>query len=356
VRGAAPGILLARELLVAPHMRLPARIGIVVAFVCLYFAFGLDVRELGRNLRDFSPVYGLLAAAVVLLDRLLMTYKWAQLLRAQGHRLPMLAGMRIYCASMLWGVVLPTTVGADAVRGVLTAKRGIGGADVAASILVERMIGFLAALMLALVSLMLLRASGMFDSRYDHAFFAGASLLLGALAMIALALNPATLGAITARLPMALRQSSAIRLLERLAKAYRSLEAARGTIAAFIALTVIEQLFGVTITWVLARGFGISVDVLTLLAIVPIATLISRVPVSIDGLGVYETAFATLMVLAGVPPATSVAIALAGRAIQLLVVLPWWLAQALTSGELRPPAPVATLTCARTRASPRFPS
>jgi uncharacterized protein (TIRG00374 family) len=325
-----------------PIMRLALRLVIVFAFIALLFHFGFDVHELGRDLRGFSPAYGWLAAVVILLDRLTMTYKWALLLRVQGYRLPVWSGMKIYCASMLWGTVLPTTVGADAVRALLAMKRGIGGADVTASIIVERMIGFLAALLLALFSLVLLRTSGVFDGRYYHALYVGAAVLIGGLALIAISLNATVFECMKNRLPRKLQTSTALRKLERLALAYRSLEAARGIITVFTLMTLVEQSFNVIISWVLARGFGIEVDMLTLLAVVPVATLISRIPISIDGLGVYETVFAALMVPAGVPASASVAISLAVRAIQFLVVLPWWIAQVLSSGRLRPPEPAPT--------------
>ncbi len=320
-------------------MSLWLRIAVLLGFLCVLFLQGLDVRHLARQLGDFSLGFGLLAAAVVMADRWLMTYKWTLLLRAQGHRLAMLPGMTIYCSSMLWGAALPTTVGADAVRAVLAVKRGIGGTDVAASILVERMIGFLAALLLALVSLVLLRTSGMFDGRYDFAFYTGAGLLLSGLALIALSANEKIFGAAVRHLPRRWRRGGPVRQLERLAQAYRALETARGIIAVFTLLTLIEQLFGVTMTWVLARGLDIDVDGLALLAVVPVATLISRVPISLDGLGVYETVFAALLALAGVSTSNSVAIALIGRAIQLLCVLPWWVAQVINSGRVRPPQP-----------------
>ncbi len=318
-------------------MALPVRLAIIVVFIALLLAFGLDTSELGRHLRDFSPAYGCLAALVVLIDRLAMTYKWSLLLRAQGHQLPMLSGMKIYCASMLWGTFLPTTVGADAVRAILVMQRGIRGADATASILVERMIGFVAALVLALVSLVLMRANGLSVGRFDHALFAAAAILIAALALVVLCLNATVFQALGRSLPKIITASSPFRAMDRLGAAYRSLESARGAIATFTALTFIEQLFGVTMTWVLARGFGIDIPMLTLLAIVPIATLISRVPISIDGLGVYETAFAALLAPLGVAPSASVAISLVGRAIQFLVVLPWWMGQVLSSRKLRPP-------------------
>lgn len=318
-------------------MALPVRFAIIVVFVFLLLAFGLDTRELVRHLRDFNPAYGWLAALVVLVDRLAMTYKWSLLLRAQGHRLPMFSGMKIYCASMLWGTFLPTTVGADAVRAFLTMQRGIRGADATASILVERMIGFVAALVLALVSLALMHANGISVGTFDRALYAAAAVLIAALALVALCLNATVFASFQRLLPRFVTASSPFGALDRLGIAYRSLETARGAVSAFTVLTLIEQLFGVTMTWILARGFGIDIPMLTLLAVVPIATLISRVPISIDGLGVYETAFAALLAPLGVAPAAAVAISLVGRAIQFLVVLPWWMGQVLSSRKLRPP-------------------
>ena len=82
-----------------------------------------------------------------------MTFKWTLLLRAQGYRLPLFQGVMIYCTSMVWGLALPTTVGADAIRAVMVTKRGFNGTDVVTSIVIERMVGFVLALALGLVSL-----------------------------------------------------------------------------------------------------------------------------------------------------------------------------------------------------------
>src|ERR687897_3088351 len=81
----------------------------------------------------------------------ILTFKWTLLLRAQGYRLPLLQGVMIYCTAMVWGLVLPTTVGADAIRAVMVTKRGFNGTDVVTSIVIERMVGFVLALALGLV-------------------------------------------------------------------------------------------------------------------------------------------------------------------------------------------------------------
>ena len=51
--------------------------------------------------------FAALVLIICTLDRALMTFKWIRLLEARGIRLRFLVAMRIYCASMTWGLFLP---------------------------------------------------------------------------------------------------------------------------------------------------------------------------------------------------------------------------------------------------------
>ena len=96
-------------------------------------------------------------------------------------------------------------------------------------------------------------------------------------------------------------------------------------------------MFSVIFPWTLAMGLGVHVDLLLLLGVLPISTLISRLPISFDGLGVFEAVFIGLLVLAGIDAAAALAIAISGRIIQLFAFLPWWVAYVARSGGVRPP-------------------
>ena len=109
-------------------------------------------------------------------------------------------------------------------------------------------------------------------------------------------------------------------------------------LAKFSALTVLEQVFSVIFPWTLAKGLDVDVNLLLLLGVLPISTLISRLPISFDGLGVYEAVFVGLLVLAGISAEAALAIAISGRIIQLFAFLPWWVAYVARSGAVRPPA------------------
>ena len=319
-------------------MKFWLRIALSIALVVLLFTYVVDAREVGRILQRFDAGYLLLAIAVVTIDRILMTFKWTLLLRAQGYRLPLLQGVTIYCTSMVWGLALPTTVGADAIRAVIVTKRGFNGTDVVTSIVIERMVGFVLALALGLVSLAILRTIGVLDARFDSALYLGIAMLIGVTALLVAALNEKLVAHVVARLPRFVRESKVMRYLDRFAGAYRALGGARGTIAKFSLLTVLEQVFSVLFPWTLALGLGVDVNLLLLLGVLPISTLISRLPISFDGLGVFEAVFVGLLVLAGISADAALAIAISGRIIQLFAFLPWWLVYVARSGAVRPPS------------------
>jgi hypothetical protein len=65
-------------------------------------------------------------------------------------------------------------------------------------------------------------------------------------------------------------------------------------------------------------------------------------PISIDGIGVYEGIFIGIMTLGGVRAEDSLAISLAMRVLQIVVWFPWWLLMALNTKDLRPPKEVAS--------------
>jgi uncharacterized protein (TIRG00374 family) len=318
-------------------MKFWVRTTLSILLVVLLFTYVVDAREVVQILQRFDASYLLLAIVVVTLDRVLMTYKWTLLLRAQGYRLPLFQGVTIYCTAMVWGLALPTTVGADAIRAVMVTKRGFNGTDVITSIVIERMVGFVLALALGLVSLAILRSLGVLDARFDRALYLGVAMLIGVAVLLVAALDEQLVAKVVARLPSKVRKSKVMHYLERFAAAYRSLGGAHGTIAQFGILTVAEQVFSIFFPWALAKGLGVPVDIVLLLGVLPISTLVSRLPISFDGLGVFEAVFVGLLVLAGIHAEAALAIAISGRVIQLFAFLPWWFVHVAQSGGVRPP-------------------
>ncbi|MGH8188758.1 MAG: lysylphosphatidylglycerol synthase transmembrane domain-containing protein, partial [Steroidobacteraceae bacterium] len=243
----------------------------------------------------------------------------------------------VYCSSMMWGLALPSTVGADGIRIVLVRRFGVSVDDALATILVERGIGFVSALLMAIVSLLILRWALPGAADYDFALLGGIAALLLAIGILVLSFNGSAVTWLKKVLPQRAANSGAVRLIERLHEAYRSLAYDRRRLAIFSVLTVAEQLLVAACYGFVAMALQLDFSGIFLLAAVPLAILISRLPISIDGLGVYEGIFIGIMTLGGMRPDDSLALSLATRVFQIVVWLPWWLMLGARTGFFRPP-------------------
>src|SRR5688572_4063261 len=147
----------------------------------------------------------------------------------------------VYCSSMMWGLALPSTVGADGIRILLVRRFGVRVDDALATILVERGLGFVSALLMAVMSLLLLRFMVPDAASYDTALQIGIASLLATIAVLLLSFSSKAVTAVLNLLPQRVAQSSATRLVTRLHEAYRSLASDRRRLALFFVLTVAEQ-------------------------------------------------------------------------------------------------------------------
>jgi len=313
------------------------RISITVLACALLLIYVVDVRAVWATLTRCDPLWALVALAVFTLDRVLMSFKWGLLLTIRGYRVTLTERMMVYCSSMMWGLALPSTVGADGIRIVLVRRFGVRVDDALATILVERGLGFVSALLMAVMSLLLLRFLVPDAAAYDVPLLVGIASLLGAIAVLLLSFNSRAVTSVLNLLPQRVAQSGAARLVARLHEAYRSLATDRGRLTLFFALTIAEQLLVAVCYGLVAMALQLEFNAVFLLAAVPLAILISRLPISIDGLGVYEGIFIGIMTLGGMRPDHSLALSLAARAFQIVVWFPWWLMLVARIGAMRPP-------------------
>ena len=296
--------------------------------------------DIGKQIVKINLAIAVLIVLVITMDRALMTYKWARLLRGRGLHLPFFKGLRIYCASMIWGMFLPATLGADAIRAYSTSQTGLNPNEVVASIVVERMVGFLSALLLGIISLVLFTISGNLDARFEFVWWSGIVMLLIGVLAFAASFSQRTFDFLYGCILHRLRGKSFLQRLRQFHFTYLEYQKGKANLAVFFGLTFIEQLSTVLHSWLIALGMGIQVSLLHIAGAVLLTMLISRIPVSIDGLGIYEGMFALLMSLSGVPPAQAVAISFAGRILQIIAWLPWWMAHVIGSGRIGPPQPI----------------
>ena len=128
------------------------RAAVTLALIVLILRW-VDSRAVLATLARADPGWLACIAALALADRYLMSYKWALLLRGRDVAMSNGEAFRIYLASVFAGTFLPTGVGSDIYRVVRTAANGRRLDTITASVVIERVIGLLAVLVVALIGL-----------------------------------------------------------------------------------------------------------------------------------------------------------------------------------------------------------
>ena len=314
---------------------------VITVFLIGAIVWGLGgLREVGVQILRINPLYIIPILLLFIVDRGIMTFKWGLLLRGRGIGLPFFRGMMIYCASAVWGLFLPSTVGADAIRAYCTSRTGIDSREVVASIIVERFLGFLSALLLAVMSIVLLTHLGTLRHQAMFVWLLGGGMLLGAVLLFAATVSQRVFGFLHDKILSGFRHNRIAGKLREFHETYRSFTVDRRNIATFFGLTLVEQLVPIFDSWLIAKGMGIETGLLYFAAALPLALLISRIPISIDGLGVFDGIFILLMSMAGLSAAQAAAIAILGRILQAIALIPWWIAYVISHRNLRVPQPL----------------
>jgi len=277
------------------------RIVVAVALTALVF-WKSHPAEVWHALTQTRTGPILIAVLLVLADRTLMAYRWLVLLRPfSGPGGPRFgAVMRIFFVSTFVGTFLPASVGGDAVRAYALAKEGVDAPASVASVLMDRMLGVLSLLIMAVVGLV-------FAGQMAHD-----PLVLTALAVTALVCAATAAVVFSQRADAAVQRIAgwlpwerARALAARLLAAVQVYANRHGDLANVLAGSIGVQLLRIIQAYFLGLALGISQPLTTYVAFIPLILLVMLLPVTINGLGTSQLAFVWAFAQAGVPGAQS---------------------------------------------------
>ena len=117
----------------------------LVAAIFVVCAFFLDLGAVVEVLSRVSGAWLLLIFGLMTVDRFLMAWKWSVLLQALGVELSFGRLVRIYYQGTLAGIFLPSGIGGDLLRAHWVSRETGATHQVYASLIMEKMIGFLSA-------------------------------------------------------------------------------------------------------------------------------------------------------------------------------------------------------------------
>jgi uncharacterized protein (TIRG00374 family) len=276
-----------------------------------------DPRAVWEAGRGADLRFILIACALVAVDRVLMAYRWLTLLGSldRVHRPPLASVMRIFFVSTFVGTFLPASVGGDAVRAYGLAKEGVSGVDAVASVLMDRLLGVVSILLVAVAGAVLAR--DLIDIR----------MLFPALALLTVLCAVALLVVFSSRAAMAVAR--ALVLLprgrdtgQRLVAAIQRYANRHGGMVNVLLCSIAVQVLRVLQTYCLGLALGLPVALGVYFGLVPIILLIVLMPITINGIGTTQAGFLWLFGRAGVPEPPAFALSVLFLAIAIVGNLP----------------------------------
>jgi glycosyltransferase 2 family protein len=293
----------------------PARIAASVAILA-FLLHKVKLRSLMPEWNDTTILWLAAGVACFVVAIALSTLRWQRVLRAMD--LPTRFGplFTTYLACQFVSSFLPSSIGGDALRVTRLSSRrsrpdAPGAPDAFASVVLDRMSGWLILPLLCLAGL-LVNPTLLHLGRSSRIALTLSLVSLAALGVvIALAASPRFGGRLAGGRGVARFMGAVHQGIDRVRRR-------PGAVAEVIAAALVYQLAVITAALLATRALGIHVGPTALLAFVPAVAIVQVVPVSFGGLGVREGAFVLFLKPLGVPTDHAIALGLVLYAMQLL--------------------------------------
>ncbi|UCG56666.1 MAG: flippase-like domain-containing protein [Phycisphaerales bacterium] len=305
----------------------------VVAVIALLWVFrGQDWRQLGKILAELNVGYFALSLGVFAAGQVLIGLRWWLLLRAQSVVVSLGTVVRLHFLGLFYNNLMPSSIGGDLLRAWYVAKHTDKKLEAALSVVVDRVIGFLGMVLIALVCYWLfIRGQHSVVSSSDEGGLVASLgkykwilfwLLMGLGAFLcALALHRS--GRAILRKAWSYVCSHGKTVAARLKDAVVTYCRRPLTSLAALALTIFLQSMLIVTFWLLGRNLGIDAGAKYYFVFFPTTWVVGALPISIGGIGIHEGGIKLLFTrFTGAGVEEVVALALCQRFVWLLASLP----------------------------------
>lgn len=287
-----------------------------LSLVCALLYF-VDWRQSLALFRQVDPLPVLLSLPLFPLGIWISSERWRRLLLVQQLEIRRWQLFRWYWAGAFLSNFLPSNIGGDVSRLAFTRNTG-RLAEVAASIVMERLSGFAVLLVFCTVSLSL-----------GGEYFQDSALLFPLWLLVAGAIAGLFLAIFcSARLAVLLDgffvagESLLSRWIAKGKKVNHAFSIYRGNGDAIVfcfTLSVFFYLLTILAQFLYFRSLDIQVSSISILIIAPLISLISSMPISLNSIGLTEGAYVLFFSSVGVSPAECLAVALLARILQMIL-------------------------------------
>jgi len=289
------------------------------------FVYWVDVADLVRQLRATRLEYVLVGILLYCLGQMISAYKWYLLLEPVRLVVSYGRAVAIYFIGMFFNIFLPTIVGGDAVKAIVLSRETGAAGRATMSVFMERNVGLLALLTIAAIAVWYAPPLRLLGLSLPMLVLVLLAAYVAANLVLASPRAYAAVDAIVAFTPLGGMRHRASSLYDGLVP-YRHHV---GLLAIATALSFLFQAIVIGVVFLNARALGQSFSISALAVFVPLISLASMVPVTVNGLGVREALYVLLFGQLGASRDVAVSLALLYLAVTFVASLPGGIIYAL---------------------------
>jgi uncharacterized membrane protein YbhN (UPF0104 family) len=283
-------------------LRLLLRVAVTMALVT-WVALHTKWGEVQDAFVKLDVRYWLAGVAILVVTQVVSAVRWQVIARQLGLERPLTQLTGFYFIGMYFNLMLPTSVGGDVVRAwYLNGGSGKKLRSVAA-VLLDRINGVIVLVALACVA----------------SFFGGSEVPTwaswSAYACLASGMGGIAVLAILTRLRLVPKSR------QEQVDAMWSIVRAPGPLAISTLCSLFVQVANVAIVWLVALGLGLDISFAYCCVFVPLISLVTMLPVSINGIGLREKQMELFLAPVGVSASMAVGLSILWFAVSLAVSL-----------------------------------
>jgi len=270
----------------------------ITAVILAILAIGIDMRESAKAIAQIDRRYLAAVLALVAVDRAVMILRWILLLCARGIAITTVDAIKLFLISSFVGSFLPAGIGGDAARAYGLSRDATTGSDAVASVAVDRLLGVLSLVVMAIVGVIAWTPQG------------GQWRIGGAIIALTIASGAVFWANELLRwiIPDHRHGRFFTRRLLKVADAVGRYRSHRGVLLHVMAWSIVVQVLRVTQAYLLGLGLGMTVPYAYFLLVMPLGLLMLLLPVSISGFGAPQWVFVWLLRPMGVADSQSFAL------------------------------------------------
>ncbi len=276
---------------------------LITALLFLYVFRKIDFHQFGATLRNARLDILAISFAVLWIGHYICIYRWRMLMRPLMPVLTLGRLFGIYCIGLFFNLTFPTVVGGDVVKMYYAGRPSKSYAQSFAATFLDRDAGMLAMMIIACTATLVYPVAVPHVPVSAIVWLAFAAFILGNIGIF----SPYFHRLLT-RFLLRLHLSRIATKVDTISNAFQIMGKHKSVLIWSLAISFLNQLLVIANTWIMALGLRIQVSFSSFLIFVPVITLISMIPISLNGMGLREYAFYSLFGAIGVLRASCLAL------------------------------------------------